>query len=138
MELTAACEQAMDREQLVQDWRVSQLTRLGIPVPLAEVYADRVDWHQIARLVRRGFPPRLAMRIARAQPGNTPVVMPGPASAPAQGPARGASHWRMRPRRRLPHHGTNPSGRQPAGATRSRAGQRGAARQTEHRKDASK
>ena len=40
---------------LVHDWRVSQLTRLGIPGPLAEVHADHVDWHQMARLVHRGF-----------------------------------------------------------------------------------
>jgi hypothetical protein len=65
MELTATGQQAMDREQqLVHDWRVWQLTRLGIPVPLAEVYADRTDWHQIARLVHRGCPARLALRIA--------------------------------------------------------------------------
>jgi hypothetical protein len=50
-------------ESSVHDWRVSQLTRLGIPRPLAEVYADRIDWHQIARLVCRGCPPRLALRI---------------------------------------------------------------------------
>jgi hypothetical protein len=43
---------------------VSQLTRLGVPGPLAEVYADSIDWHQIARLVRRGCPPGLALRIA--------------------------------------------------------------------------
>ncbi len=36
---------------LVHDWRVSQLTRLGIPGALAEVHADHVDWHQIAQLV---------------------------------------------------------------------------------------
>jgi hypothetical protein len=48
---------------LVHDWRVSQLTRLGIPVPLAEIYADCVDWHQVARLVQRGCPARLALRI---------------------------------------------------------------------------
>jgi len=36
---------------VVHDWRVSQLTRLGIPGPLAEVHADHVDWHQMARLV---------------------------------------------------------------------------------------
>jgi hypothetical protein len=47
----------------VHSWRVSQLTRLGIPGPLAEVYADRIDWHQIARLVQLGCPPRLALRI---------------------------------------------------------------------------
>jgi hypothetical protein len=40
-----------------------QLTRLGIPRPLAEVYADRIDWHQMARLVCHGCPPRLALRI---------------------------------------------------------------------------
>lgn len=65
MELTATGQLAMDREkQSVHDWRVSQLTRLGIPAPLAEAYADRIDWHQIARLVQRGCPPRLALRIA--------------------------------------------------------------------------
>jgi hypothetical protein len=64
MELIAG-QQAMDREQrLVHDWRVSQLTRLGIPGSLAEIYADRIDWHQIARLVQRGCSARLALRIA--------------------------------------------------------------------------
>ena len=50
---------------LVHDWRVSQLTRLGIPGALAEVHADHVDWHQIAHLVQRGCPVQLAIRIAR-------------------------------------------------------------------------
>jgi hypothetical protein len=50
---------------LVHDWRVAQLTRLGIPRSLAEAYADHLDWHQIARLVQRGCPPRLALRIVR-------------------------------------------------------------------------
>jgi hypothetical protein len=50
-------------ESPVHKWRVSQLTRLGLPGPLAEIYADRIDWHQIARLVQRGCPPRLALRI---------------------------------------------------------------------------
>ena len=65
MELTATAQQAMDREQqLVHDWRASQLTRLGIPASLAEIYADRTDWHQIAGLIQRGCPTRLALRIA--------------------------------------------------------------------------
>jgi hypothetical protein len=51
--------------RLMHNWRVSQLTRLGLPGPLAEIYADRIDWHQIARLVQRGCPPRLALRIVR-------------------------------------------------------------------------
>ena len=50
-------------ESLVHNWRVSQLTRLGISGSLAEIYADRIDWHQVARLVQRGCPPRLALRI---------------------------------------------------------------------------
>ena len=37
--------------------------RLGVPGALAEVYADRLDWHQVARLVQRGCPPQLALRI---------------------------------------------------------------------------
>jgi hypothetical protein len=50
---------------LVHDWRVSQLARLRIPGSLAEIYADRIDWHQVARLVQRGCPPHLALRIVR-------------------------------------------------------------------------
>ena len=58
-------QEAMDREERsVHDWRVSQLTRLGIPGPPTEVYADRIDWHQIARLVQPGCPPPLSLRIA--------------------------------------------------------------------------
>jgi hypothetical protein len=48
---------------LVHTWRVARLTRLGIPRAVAEVEADRLDWHQVARLVQHGCPPPLAMRI---------------------------------------------------------------------------
>jgi hypothetical protein len=49
-----ACHEAIsDGEGLVQQWRVTQLTRLGIPGPPAQAEADRVDWHQIAGLVQR-------------------------------------------------------------------------------------
>ena len=51
-------------ESPVHNWRVSQLKRLGVPAPLAEIYAYRIDRHQMARLVRCGCPPRLALRIA--------------------------------------------------------------------------
>jgi hypothetical protein len=60
MEPPATCDHA---ESSVHDGRVSQLTRLGIAGPLAGVYADRIDWHQIARLVWHRCPPRLALRI---------------------------------------------------------------------------
>jgi len=51
--------------RLMHNWRVSQLTRLGLPGPPAEIYADRIDWHQVARLVQRGCPPWLTLRIVR-------------------------------------------------------------------------
>jgi hypothetical protein len=58
MEPTATGHETIDHSDLhVHRWRVSQLTRLGIPGPLAEVYADHLDWHQIARLVQHGCPP---------------------------------------------------------------------------------
>jgi hypothetical protein len=44
---------------------VIRLTRLGIPRPLAQTEADRVGWHQIARLVQRGCTPALAVRVVR-------------------------------------------------------------------------
>ena len=50
-------------ESLIHDWRARQLARLGIPRALAETVADHVDWQQIAALVRRGCPPRLALQI---------------------------------------------------------------------------
>jgi hypothetical protein len=66
MESPVTGHEAISRDDMiVHNWRVSQLTRLGVPVPLAEIYADRIDWHQIARLVLRGCPPRLALRIVR-------------------------------------------------------------------------
>jgi hypothetical protein len=59
-------QEAVDLEnQLVHQWRVTRLTGLGIPRPMAEVDADNVDWHQIARLVHGGCPPLLALRIVR-------------------------------------------------------------------------
>jgi hypothetical protein len=66
MEPPVTGHEAISRDDmLVHNWRVSQLTRLGVPGPLAEIYADRIDWHQIARLVQGGCPPRLALRIVR-------------------------------------------------------------------------
>jgi hypothetical protein len=58
--------EAIDHDDLlVHDWRVRQLTGLGIPWSLAQAVADHVDWHQVAKLVRRGCPPRLALQIVR-------------------------------------------------------------------------
>jgi len=63
--ITIGHEAVNHDDLLVHTWRVAQLTRLGIPRSLAEAYADHLDWHQIARLVQRGCPPRLALRIVR-------------------------------------------------------------------------
>jgi len=54
-----------DDDVLVHEWRVTQLTRLGIPGPVAQAVAGHVDWHEVAGLVRRGCPPRLALQIVR-------------------------------------------------------------------------
>ena len=63
---TIARHEAIGRDELlVHEWRVRQLTRLGIPGLLAEGAASRVNWHEIARLVQRGCPPLLALRIVR-------------------------------------------------------------------------
>ncbi|MGH3287288.1 MAG: hypothetical protein ACRDPD_21810 [Streptosporangiaceae bacterium] len=63
IETIEAIETIDHEEPLVHDWRARQLTKLGIPRALAEAVADHVDWHQIAALVRRGCPPRLALQI---------------------------------------------------------------------------
>src|SRR5262245_37500294 len=43
--LTRPCREAIDHEHLlVHEWRVTQLTRLGIPWSLAQSAADHVDW----------------------------------------------------------------------------------------------
>jgi hypothetical protein len=59
-------QETIDHDSLlVHNWRAAQLKRLGIPGTLAEAFADRLDWHQVARLVHRGCPPLLALRIVR-------------------------------------------------------------------------
>ena len=64
MEPTATGHDVIDCDgSSVHRRRVSQLRRLGMPGPLAEIYADRIDWHQIARLVQQECPLRLALRI---------------------------------------------------------------------------
>ena len=61
-----ACHEVInDGEGLVEQWRVTRLTLLGILGPLTQAEAGRVGWHQIARLARRGCAPALAVRIAR-------------------------------------------------------------------------
>lgn len=47
----------------VHAWRVTQLARLGLAGPIAEAVADNVDLHEVAALVRRGCPARLAVKI---------------------------------------------------------------------------
>ena len=61
--LARPCHEAIDDRDAVHEWRVWQLTRLGIPWSLAHTVADQADWHQVARLVQRGCPPRTALSI---------------------------------------------------------------------------
>jgi hypothetical protein len=58
--------EAIDHDDLlVHQWRVTQLTQLEIPWPLAHAAAGHVGWHQVATLARRRCPPRLALQIVR-------------------------------------------------------------------------
>jgi hypothetical protein len=57
--------EAIEQDNAVHKWRVARLTRLGIPQPVAEAAAGHLDWHQVAALMQRGCPPRLALRILR-------------------------------------------------------------------------
>jgi hypothetical protein len=50
-------------EQIVHAWRVDRLARLGLALPVAEAVADKLDWHEVARLVQRGCPAVLAVAI---------------------------------------------------------------------------
>ncbi len=80
----AVGQEAADLEnQLVHEWRVTRLSGLGIPRPMADAAADHVDWHQIARLVRRGCLPTLALRI----------VSLGPGQGTSLGPGQGVRRW---------------------------------------------
>jgi hypothetical protein len=54
-----------DEEVLVHEWRAEQLVRVGISRVVAEGFAGRVDWHDIAALVERGCSPDLALDIVR-------------------------------------------------------------------------
>jgi hypothetical protein len=63
---TVAGHEAIDRDELlVHDWRVTQLTRLGIPgcwpraPPATSTGTKSPGW------VQRGCPPLLALRIVR-------------------------------------------------------------------------
>ena len=52
-------------ERLVRAWRSEQLRRFGLPGAVADMFADLVDWHELAALVGRGCPPSLALEILR-------------------------------------------------------------------------
>jgi hypothetical protein len=61
---TVDVERFPEEELLVQAWRRTQLRTLGVPRLLADRYADRVDWHEVAALIERGCPWDLALAIA--------------------------------------------------------------------------
>ena len=63
--------QAVPHEQMnresdgVHAWRVRRLISLGVAGAAAEAAADRVDWHEVAKLVKRGCPASLALAIVQ-------------------------------------------------------------------------
>jgi hypothetical protein len=60
-----AADPGDDEDQRVRAWREEQLVRLGLMPALAYAFADFVDWHDVASLVRRGCRPMLALEIVR-------------------------------------------------------------------------
>jgi hypothetical protein len=54
-----------EEDLLVNEWRAEQLRRLGLSRRLADMFAELVDWHDLANLVARGCPPELALEIIR-------------------------------------------------------------------------
>jgi hypothetical protein len=65
LDLEAALDQVSTDGLLVHDWRADQLCRVGVPRGLAETVAGRDDWREIARVIRHGCPPALAVEIVR-------------------------------------------------------------------------
>ena len=64
MSSTAPAHEDIDGETAgVHAWRVRRLTGLGLAWPVAEMVADQVDWHDVARLVQHGCPAALAVAI---------------------------------------------------------------------------
>jgi hypothetical protein len=62
---SAPHEKIDEEARTVHEWRVGQLTRLGLERPVADAVADQVDWHEVAGLVRRGCPVSLAIAIIK-------------------------------------------------------------------------
>ena len=58
-------ESLEQESEKVHNWRVDRLTGLGVARPVAEDVADRLDWHEVAKLVGRGCPAWLAVAIVQ-------------------------------------------------------------------------
>jgi len=58
-------EQVGRESEAVHAWRVGRLISLGVAWAAAEAAADRVDWHEVAKLVQRGCPAALALAIVQ-------------------------------------------------------------------------
>jgi hypothetical protein len=65
LELDFDVDYAREEDLRVQVWREEQLQRLGLPRVVAEAFAELVDWHELAALIRRGCSPALALEIVR-------------------------------------------------------------------------
>ena len=63
--LDASESDQTEEEQIVIEWRLEQLEKLGVSRIKAALFAGFVDWHEIAALVKRGCSPELAIEIVR-------------------------------------------------------------------------
>ena len=58
-------DEESEEDGRVYEWRVEQLSGLGLSHVIASAVASFVDWHEIARLVEHGCSPELALEIVR-------------------------------------------------------------------------
>jgi hypothetical protein len=65
LDLDLKLDETSSEVKLVREWRAEQLRRIGLPPLMALAFADIVDWHDLAALVRHGCPPILALEIVR-------------------------------------------------------------------------
>jgi hypothetical protein len=64
-ELDLSHNERNEEEQIVHEWRIGQLERIGVSRMKAAMFAEFIDWHDIAALVARGCSPDLAVEIVR-------------------------------------------------------------------------
>ena len=65
MATTLKSHSPTDEDVLIHEWRAERLAQLGLSTIIAQAAAGLFDWHEFARLIKRGCSPELALEIVR-------------------------------------------------------------------------